>query len=116
MDFPVYQASKKLYKNLLKDTHAVNNYALRDQANRAALSVILNITEGYARNTDKEFNYHIRVALGSINEVAACIQLLTETNLLHQDVYDRYILGCESIAKQLGGLSKNLIKQYSIGG
>src|SRR3989344_6015848 len=46
---------------------------LRKQMRRSSLSVILNIAEGSAKNSDKEFGRYISIALGSINEsMAGC--------------------------------------------
>jgi four helix bundle protein len=48
---------------------------LRDQAIRAADSVVLNIAEGICRAGDARRN-HLRIALGSAAEVAAVLDLV----------------------------------------
>jgi len=40
-------------------------YGLRSQMNRAVNSVSLNIAEGAARSTDRAFDYHWEIAVGS---------------------------------------------------
>lgn len=45
---------------------------LSSQMNAAALSVMLNISEGFLRRRDKEFHQFLRYALASNGEVKAC--------------------------------------------
>src|SRR3989304_10513849 len=45
------------------------DYGLRSQMNRAANSISLNIAEGAARSSNKAFDYHLELAVGSAFEV-----------------------------------------------
>ena len=45
---------------------------LSDQLNRAAVSVVLNITEGLLRRRDKETKQFLRYAIASNGELKAC--------------------------------------------
>ena len=47
------------------------DYGLKSQLNRAVNSIALNIAEGTAKNSNKAFDYHLEIALGSIFEVVA---------------------------------------------
>jgi four helix bundle protein len=47
------------------------DYGHRSQMHRAVNSVGLNIAEGSAKGTDKAFDYHLEVAIGSTFEVVA---------------------------------------------
>jgi len=47
------------------------DYGLRSQMNRAANSISLNIAEGSAKGSNKAFDYHLEVAIGSAFEVSA---------------------------------------------
>lgn len=108
LDFPVYKKSKVLYKKVLFITHRLNNYSLKDQIRRASLSIILNIAEGSARKSDREFSRFLQLSLGSVNEVVACLDVMENNNLIIQVDYEKLKLECEEIAKQLGGLFKKL--------
>ena len=47
------------------------DYGLKSQMNRAVNSINLNIAEGTAKNSNKAFDYHLEIALGSTFEMVA---------------------------------------------
>jgi len=47
------------------------DYGLRSQMNRAVNSISLNIAEGAARSSNKAFDYHLEISLGSTFEVVS---------------------------------------------
>lgn len=47
------------------------DYGWKSQLNRAVNSIALNIAEGTAKNSNKAFDYHLEIALGSTFEVVA---------------------------------------------
>lgn len=57
-----------------------------DQLHRAALSVQLNIAEGYARGTLGAFRAQLRVAYGSAIEVAELIEIAEEHGMIPSEV------------------------------
>ncbi len=107
--FPVYKAAVAYYKDIVKITDKINNYNLKDQAKRAALSIVLNIAEGSAVKSDKEFARYLEKSLGSINEVVACLHIMKESEFISDKLYQTMIFQSEIIAKQLGGFRKSLL-------
>lgn len=110
-DFPVYHQARDLYKEIFIITSKIHNYSLRDQTQRAALSIVLNIAEGSAKKSDKDFGRFLQISLGSLNELVACLDVLHNNYLLSPERYSELIRFCESIAKQLGGFLKKLYKK-----
>jgi four helix bundle protein len=97
-------------------------YYLVDQIRRAALSVALNIAEGSAKGSDKDFNRYIHISLGSAYEVIAALDILagltaTDQSQLIDDYSRRYnrttsqtehpVWYCQ-LRNQLGALTKKL--------
>lgn len=107
-DFNVYIKSKLLYARILKLTELVKDFSLKDQSRRAALSVVLNIAEGSAKKSDKEFARFLQISLGSVNELYACLDLMKDNNFIGKDVFIKLESECFEIARQLGGFSKKL--------
>ncbi|MBI2436603.1 MAG: four helix bundle protein [Candidatus Magasanikbacteria bacterium] len=111
LDFPVYQQTKVFYKGVRIIVKKLSHYdALRDQLLRAALSVILNMAEGSAKKSDKEFARYLEISIASMNEVVACIDVMYDNGLLSVEVKDAFFIEAESIVKQLGGFKKKLYK------
>jgi len=110
LDFPVYQDSKHLYLTCISITRSFPRqyWELGEQLRRAALSVCLNIAEGSAKYSDKDFKRYLENALGSINESFACLEIMYEHKLMPTTVFSTIQEEATSVAKQLGGLAKKL--------
>lgn len=110
LDFKVYSDSKNFYMELssIIKRFPREHWDLADQLRRAALSVCLNIAEGSAKASDKDFNRYLSNSLGSINEVVAALDICLSMNLITQKRFQAYMIETELIAKQLGGFSKKL--------
>ena len=57
-------------------------YGLTSQIRRASASVPTNISEGCGRNSDKEFNHFLNIALGSANETEYLLVLSRDLEYL----------------------------------
>ena len=108
LNFKVYKDAKDYYKRILIISERVKSYSFKDQIRRAALSIILNISEGSARKSDKEFARFLRISIGSLNEVVACIDILKELKKINDHEYIELLSISEELAKQLGGFVKKL--------
>jgi four helix bundle protein len=77
--------------------------ALLDQVRRAAISVQLNLTEGYALGTPAMFRRHVRIAYGSAVETTDALELLHDFTDLHDpSLHDLVALSRRSQALLLG--------------
>lgn len=110
LEFPVYKDSKVFYKQCVSLTkHFPKEFwELADQLRRAALSICLNIAEGSAKYSDKDFKRYVENSLGSVNESFACLDIAYDNELILRADISKLKLLAESIAKQLGGLAKKL--------
>jgi four helix bundle protein len=108
LDFSVYIKSKILYSKILDCTASLQVFTLKDQARRACLSIILNIAEGSAKKSDKDFARFLQISLGSINELYACIDIMKENKLIDLKLSKLLEVECADIAKELGGFTKKL--------
>ena len=105
--FKVYQDAKRYNQRIFR---IAKNFPrdVRSQLIRCSLSVVLNIAEGSAKKSDKDFNRYIENSLGSVNETVACLEIAYDINEINAQELSELIKIAEEIAKQLGGLSKRL--------
>ncbi len=76
---PVWQAGIELAVQVYELTakpEFKNRYSLRDQIERAAVSVSNNIAEGFERGTTQELITFLYIARGSVGEVRSMLCLL----------------------------------------
>ena len=108
--FRVYQDAKLFHRKVIYYT---KNFPrefeyLKSQLRRAVLSVVLNIAEGSGKDSDRDFNRYIQNSLGSINEVAACIDIIKDEKLLDDKIAIELIAIAEYLKDSLGAFSKKL--------
>lgn len=84
------------------------DYALSQQMNRAAVSTLANIAEGYLRGRRTEFAQFVRIAAGSNGEVRACLYVFSDRGYLTAAALAPLIDGSNQIGKMLQGLLKSL--------
>lgn len=108
--FRVYQDAKLLHKEViaLANTFSRNYFYLADQLKRSFLSIVLNIAEGSSKQSDKDFNRYIAIALGSVDETIACLEIALELDLITNEQFVYFEKKYEFISNQLGQLSKTL--------
>jgi len=108
LKFPVYKKAREFYCKILLLTDSMTNLSLKDQIRRASLSIVLNIAEGSAKKSDKDFARFLEMSIGSANEVASCVDIMKSIKYISEDGYENIMVDCESISKQLGGFIKSL--------
>lgn len=112
LDWKVYKDSKLLYSEILKLEKNFSydiKLSLGAQILRSSLSVSLNIAEGSAKHSDKDFNRFLNTALGSLNETVANLDILRDNSLITEQEFDQLTELAISITRQLGGLKKKLV-------
>ncbi|HDH31338.1 MAG TPA: four helix bundle protein [Candidatus Wolfebacteria bacterium] len=96
----------KIVKNLPKEYR----YELGSQIIRSTFSIILNIAEGSGKASDKELNRFIEIALGSVNETLAGVDVLKDNGFIMNNEFSEVYQKLDSISSQLGGFKKQLDK------
>jgi len=110
-DIIAWQKARTLTREVYQVTSIsdfAKDYGLKDQLRRASISVILNIAEGFARKTDKEFVRFLFIVHGSIAEVQSALYVAMDQKYLTQESFDRLYADCTEISKLISGLIKYL--------
>ena len=83
-------------------------FGITSQMRRAAVSIPSNIAEGAARNSTKEFNNFLSIALGSASELETQILISRNLNYLNSNNSEKLLNDLNEIQKMIQGLMKNL--------
>ena len=79
-DLIMWQKAKQLTTSVYKEMAYCKDYGFKDQIQRAAVSTMNNIAEGYGRKSDKAFKNFLNIAKGSAIEVESMLSLALELN------------------------------------
>lgn len=82
-------------------------YGLTSQIRRASASIPTNISEGCGRNSDKEFNQFLNIALGSANETEYLLILSKDLTYIHSELF-------ESLEKEINQIKSKIYKLKQI--
>lgn len=95
----VYEITKKF--------PAFENYGLKSQMRRAAVSIPSNIAEGASRRSKKEFSQFLYVAKGSLSELDTQLELAKRLNYIPVMKWKAFDKSMVEIDKMLSGLIRH---------
>lgn len=103
-NYEIYKCGYQLVIDLYKPTesypaHEQNN--LISQIRRAATSIPVNIAEGSAKRSSKEFQNYLNIAYGSSKELAVLIDLSKDIGYIKRKEYKR-------VARQIDNFNKKI--------
>ncbi len=105
-EIEVWQLSRILVKDVYTLTFKDNirrNFSIVDQLQRATLSIMNNIAEGFERLSDKEFANFLNIAKGSAGEVRSMLYVLSDLNFIDTDTFKKFHSQTTQISKSLSG-------------
>ena len=109
-DLPVWQDARVLVNKIYQLTHNKMNkeYALANQLERAALSIMANIAEGFERGSDKDFNRFLIIAKASCGELRSHLYIAFDLGYINENDLHNLQEHCLKLSKQIAGFSKYL--------
>jgi four helix bundle protein len=85
-------------------------FGLTSQVRRAAVSIVSNIVEGCARNTELDYLHFLDMAYGSARELEYQVSLAHRLGYLPANEYSALGAKCVETAKVLSGLIRSIRK------
>jgi four helix bundle protein len=110
-DIEAWKKARELVRtiyDLSSNGNFAKDYSLKDQIRRGCVSVMSNIAEGYARQTDKEFVQFLYIALGSVAEVQSQLYIAQDLNYLSGEQFDEVYKLSSEVARLITGFTKYL--------
>src|SRR4030066_424968 len=91
----------KIYKLVNKTQSFSKDFGLRDQIQRAAVSIPANIAEGDELGTDKQSIRHFFIAKGSSAELQTLLVIGSEIGHIEKNIADSLIDECKVVSFML---------------
>lgn len=107
-DIIAWQKAKDLTVEIYKNFEETKYINFNDQIQRASVSIMNNIAEGFERRTNKEFSQFLFFSKGSAGEVRSMLLLAIELNKISKEEGKRLANMAEEISKIISGLIKSL--------
>jgi len=98
---------KEVYNITMQDNFK-KDFALREQIRKAAISILLNISEGFARKSHKEFKQFLFFSHGSLAEVQSALYIALDLKYLSENHFNILYVKCTEVSKIISGLIKSL--------
>ncbi|SRR6266545_3878095 len=112
-DIQAWQKARILVKEVYSYSNSgrfAKDFGLRDQIRRAGVSIMLNIAEGFARKTNREFCQFLVIAHGSAAEVQAALYVALDQEYLNNAEFNRLYELVDNTSKMILGFINYLRK------
>ncbi len=107
-DLVSWQKALELTVEIYKIFEQSKDFGFKDQIQRASVSIMNNIAEGFERKSNKELLQFFYIAKGSAAEVRSMLILSLELKKINQNQYDKLISLNSEISKLLSGFIKSI--------
>jgi len=110
-EMKVWQESRELCKSIYFLTNKDNfrkDFGLKDQIQRASVSILANIAEGFERDSNKEFVKFLIYSKGSAGEVRTLLYIALDLNYIDEIEFKQNYEKSISIITQLSNFIKYL--------
>lgn len=107
-DIIAWRKSKELVLKIYASFNPIKDYSFRDQIQRAAVSIMNNIAEGFERMGDKEFRKFLFIAKGSCGEVRSMLYLALDLQYINKRDFDEIYNQSLEVSKIISGFIKKL--------
>jgi four helix bundle protein len=117
-DIEVWKIARELVNDVYRMTRTApfsKDWSLKDQFQRASVSIMSNIAEGYERGSNREFVQFLFIARASAGEVRSLSYVAYDQKYLDEKVFSNLSSKVSLISRQIKGfivyLQKSNIKQ-----
>lgn len=116
-DLEIWKDARFLVGEIYKITSKVKfskDYGLKDQIQRAAVSIMNNIAEGFEREGNAEFIRFLSISKGSAGEVRSLLYVAKDLGYLNDEEFQLLFNSSVQLIKRISKLISYLRKNKSI--
>ncbi len=110
-EIPVWQEARVLIKKIYlttSDNKFKKDFGLISQMQRAAVSIMANIAEGFERNSDREFIRFLLYSKSSCGELRSHLYVALDVQYLSEEEFKELQGDAITLSKKLSGFIKYL--------
>ena len=107
-DIEAWKESRLLVKEIYSSFQRIKDFSFRDQIQRAAISVMSNIAEGFDRGSNREFIQFLIIARGSVSEVKSQSYAALDVGYIDKKTFDKISERCFKITNLINGFIRYL--------
>lgn len=106
-ELPAWQTARKLERAIYAESgkgRFAFDRILQNQMQRAAISMMANIAEGFSRRSDREFVQYLFTAKASAAELQSHLYVALDQAYLDEKTFNHFFRVTEHFARQVSGL------------
>jgi len=110
-EIEAWRSARELVRNVYSVSRTgglAGDFGLRDQLQRAAVSIMSNIAEGFERDTDADFRRFLFVAKASAGEVRSLLYVALDQGYIDGDTHETLGLQSAKVSRQIAGFIRYL--------
>jgi four helix bundle protein len=107
-DLEMWQQARTQVKTIYAAFQKCRDFSFRDQIQRAAISVMNNIAEGFERNTTRDFAHFLDQAKGSCGEVRSMLFTAEDLEYLSGAEARQARIVAEELSRKIAAFTRRL--------
>lgn len=115
-DIVAWQKARLLTKTIYsvsKSGEFARDFGLSGQIQRAAISIMSNVAEGFERSSLREFHKFLWISKSSCAEVRSHLYVALDLHYLSPDVFSRLMAQADEVARIVGALRSSVYKKLT---
>lgn len=107
-DLEIWKLAREIVNDIYSDFKNLKDFEFKNQITSAGLSVMNNISEGFSRESKKEFHQFLNIAKGSSGEIKNMYYIAEDLNYIDNTLAEQRRERCEKEKNMIAKFMKHL--------
>lgn len=107
-DLEIWKLAREIVKDIYSDFKSLKDFEFKNQITSAGISVMNNISEGFSRESKKEFHQFLNIAKGSSGEIKNMYYIGEDLNYINSTLAEQRRDRCEKEKNMITKFMKHL--------
>jgi four helix bundle protein len=112
-DLEVWQRGCRLTVEIFRAFRRCKEFTLKDQIQRAALSIPSNVAEGAERGSNKDFAHFLNIAKGSCGELRTQLYIARKLDFVGRAEAEKLVSESKEVSAMLEGLRRSILSRVA---